>query len=196
MMKEQGANYYDQVANKYPVYGAHYTEYRKWFPLLLLVADRLIYNKNHRIVDLGCGAGHLAELLFDFGFTSYVGLDFSEEMLKLARRRGLPYEFRHCDLNSGNWNDYAGDYTCVIATEFVEHVEKDLGILNLIESNTRVMLTTTNEPGIEHVRVFKDESDVHERYNHLFSTMGVTSFKNMLLPWGWQVFYIIDGITK
>jgi 2-polyprenyl-3-methyl-5-hydroxy-6-metoxy-1,4-benzoquinol methylase len=189
---EQKASYYDEVVKNHPVYRGHYTAYRKWFPLLLLVTDRLIYNKHQAILDLGCGAGHLAHLMYDYGFLNYKGIDFSKEMLKAADTRGLPFDFVLADLNEFDFNTI--DYDTIVATEFIEHVDNDLSILSKIRSGAKVLLTTTNEPGKEHVRTFPNEQSVYDRYSHLFSYIGVTSFRNMMCQWGWQVFYVIEGI--
>jgi SAM-dependent methyltransferase len=39
------------------------------------------------VLDLGCGPGRVAEAVIEAGAASYVGVDFSPEMLALARRR-------------------------------------------------------------------------------------------------------------
>jgi ubiquinone/menaquinone biosynthesis C-methylase UbiE len=40
-----------------------------------------------RVLDLGCGSGRVAEEVLDAGAADYVGIDFSESMLELARGR-------------------------------------------------------------------------------------------------------------
>jgi demethylmenaquinone methyltransferase/2-methoxy-6-polyprenyl-1,4-benzoquinol methylase len=54
------------------------------------VVDRL--HAGEDVLDLGCGTGDLALLAADKG-CRVVGLDFSEEMLEIARRRGLHLEW-------------------------------------------------------------------------------------------------------
>jgi SAM-dependent methyltransferase len=39
------------------------------------------------VLDVGCGSGRIAELVLDAGAGHYVGIDFAEEMLALARAR-------------------------------------------------------------------------------------------------------------
>jgi SAM-dependent methyltransferase len=39
------------------------------------------------VLDVGCGPGRVAEALLEAGAAKYVGIDFSAEMLALARRR-------------------------------------------------------------------------------------------------------------
>lgn len=52
-----------------------------------------------RVLDAGCGAGHLAEELVDRGAT-VVGLDVSSEMLAYARERAPDADFVRADLGS------------------------------------------------------------------------------------------------
>ena len=44
-----------------------------------------------RVLDVGCGSGRIAEHVLDAGASEYVGVDFSEPMLDIARRRLEPY---------------------------------------------------------------------------------------------------------
>ena len=58
------------------------------------------------VLDLGCGNGSLARTLSQQGFNgSYLGLDFSEGLLSVARQ-GLPrnYTFLQVDLTSPGWD--------------------------------------------------------------------------------------------
>ncbi len=44
------------------------------------------YGSPH-VLDVGCGSGRIAELVLEAGAGHYVGIDFAEEMLALARTR-------------------------------------------------------------------------------------------------------------
>src|SRR5438477_3404090 len=43
--------------------------------------------ENPRVLDVGCGSGRIGELVLEAGTARYVGIDFSEPMLELARAR-------------------------------------------------------------------------------------------------------------
>ena len=45
-----------------------------------------------RVLDVGCGSGRVAELVLEHGAGAYVGVDFSEPMLDLARDRLQRFE--------------------------------------------------------------------------------------------------------
>lgn len=45
-----------------------------------------VFNPNDSLLELGCGAGRIALGLWDIGYTKVLGVDFSREMIKAARR--------------------------------------------------------------------------------------------------------------
>jgi SAM-dependent methyltransferase len=47
-----------------------------------------------RVLDVGCGSGRIAEHVLEHGAAEYVGIDFSEPMLELARERLGRFEGR------------------------------------------------------------------------------------------------------
>ena len=53
------------------------------------------------VLDLGCGPGRVGEAVLDAGAGSYVGVDFSRNMLELARERLARFE--HVELVDGNF---------------------------------------------------------------------------------------------
>lgn len=65
-----------------------------------------------RIMDLGCGNGELAFALAEQGYQGkYLGIDFSAELLKIARERvsGHPqFNFFQSDLSEPDWYKMAG----------------------------------------------------------------------------------------
>jgi SAM-dependent methyltransferase len=47
-----------------------------------------------RLLDVGCGSGRIGEFVLQAGASHYVGVDFSEPMIELARARLAPYSDR------------------------------------------------------------------------------------------------------
>lgn len=63
------------------------------------VVDLLGPEPDERILDLGCGTGHLTRRIADSG-AEVIGLDSSESMLESARREHPDLTFRHGDARS------------------------------------------------------------------------------------------------
>ena len=88
--------------------------------------------KEARILDLGCGSGALAlELAAQGQRGSYLGLDFSEEELEIARetvkrvpRSDFGVGFESADLLDGRWaiGLAEGSFDAVLAFAFLHHI--------------------------------------------------------------------------
>jgi len=78
------------------------------------------------ILDLGCGNGQLGRELARLGYTgAYVGLDFSDGLLSVARQ-GLPENFTYhrADLSSPGWDEALEKrtFTLVLAFAVLHHL--------------------------------------------------------------------------
>ncbi|SEL95846.1 Methyltransferase domain-containing protein [Maribacter orientalis] len=76
LYNENLARVYDEIYQGFIDYRAEYEFYKN------LCLD---YNSN-RILEIACGTGNLAKS-FTSDFSTYVGLDFSESMLKIAKKK-------------------------------------------------------------------------------------------------------------
>lgn len=52
-----------------------------------LAVDTVRSFSDPRVLDVGCGSGRIGELVIEAGVARYVGIDFAEPMLELARTR-------------------------------------------------------------------------------------------------------------
>jgi 2-polyprenyl-3-methyl-5-hydroxy-6-metoxy-1,4-benzoquinol methylase len=52
-----------------------------------LAADTVGEYEQPRVLDVGCGSGRIAEFVLEAGASHYVGIDFSEPMIEMARLR-------------------------------------------------------------------------------------------------------------
>ncbi len=59
-----------------------------------LAADTVAEYDRARVLDVGCGSGRIGEFVLDAGASHYVGIDFSEPMIDLARERLARYQDR------------------------------------------------------------------------------------------------------
>ena len=96
------------------------------------------------ILDLGCGMGHYSNYMFNKGF-SVVGVDFSSEMIKLAKQINNNIEFiEHdiCDLSFLNGRKFDG----IVIAYVLQHLSKDevltlfRNIENLVKDESKMLL--------------------------------------------------------
>jgi ubiquinone/menaquinone biosynthesis C-methylase UbiE len=85
---------YDSIAEPYAARFCDELD-RKPFDRDLL--DRLADRMTGTVADIGCGPGHIGRRLADRGL-DVVGIDVSEGMLTVARRRNPSVRFEHADV--------------------------------------------------------------------------------------------------
>jgi len=139
-----------------------------------VIADRVRQAGAKRILDIGCGPGQVACLLRDIGVPQYKGLDFSPARLARAREVCPEFEFVAADVfQDDSLESYP--YDCVLMMEFLEHIERDLDVLQRVCPGTSVLATVPNFPAAGHVRHFADPREVEARYRPLFERLSVTA---------------------
>jgi len=107
---------YDAIAQRY---AAIFDKDLSDIPYL----DRFLsyVRKGGKILDLGCGTGRLTRHLADRGF-EVVGVDFSEEMLKIARRNHRGIKFVYGDMRKIKFSK--GSFDAVSVAYSLFHLEK------------------------------------------------------------------------
>ena len=144
------------------------------------------------MLDIGCGVGGLATLLRDKGLEGYCGVDFSA--VRLAQARKICPEFRFVEADAFTTDLFETlDYDAVLSLEFLEHVERDIEILNKIKSGTRFMGTVPNFPHASHVRHFQDIEQVRTRYQQCFESLSVDWLVENEQG---KTFYLLDGLIR
>jgi 2-polyprenyl-3-methyl-5-hydroxy-6-metoxy-1,4-benzoquinol methylase len=161
--KEQSKEFYDDRFSRASHWKEHYSSSR-YFTMWKGVADILLANDTFKILEIGCGPGQLANLLYDSGIINYVGVDFSSEAIQLARLLCPNYTFMESNVTDSSLL-FESDYNCLIATEFLEHIEKDLEVIEKIKSNTIIIASVPNFTSVAHVRFFTSIDSVLERYS-------------------------------
>ena len=116
-------------------------------PLLELIVQKALPSSSTlRILDLGCGNGHLSYLIAQQGY-EVVGIDDSESGIKFARLSYPNCQFIQSSIYdlSGN-NDLETSFDVVISAEVIEHLlyPKELvrAAKKCLKPNGRLILTT------------------------------------------------------
>ncbi|MBO1223360.1 MAG: class I SAM-dependent methyltransferase [Candidatus Scalindua sediminis] len=85
---------------------------RNWLPT----------NKEERILDIGCGEGHLLAALAKWGYTNVQGLELRTEAVSICSQRGL-------NVKLGNAIEYLKSHTnefqMIFAIDVIEHLTKE-----------------------------------------------------------------------
>lgn len=127
-----------------------------------LVVDRI--RDGDVVVDLGCGAGHLAQMTTRAKDVRYRGYDFSEAALALARKRAPTAAFFRWDASREPVPHPTRLPTTYVSTEFMEHVADDLGVLRQIPAGASVIITVPSRDDPGHVRFFATLKEAKARY--------------------------------
>jgi SAM-dependent methyltransferase len=186
---ERQKEFYDAMYSRTDDYRQHYT-YSRYYFLWCVLLDRVQPADVRCLFELGCGPGQLASFLRDRGLRNYVGVDFSSECIRMAQSACSSFRFVCADVfTSDLFNSL--DYDVVVATEFLEHVEADLVILNRIRPGTRVYGSVPNFPDPGHVRHFRSAEDVRSRYSSSFASFRVDE---LLFGSEGMSFFLFEGV--
>jgi len=169
---EKGPDFYDRTFFEDANWRGHYTQSVDYY-IWTVIVDRVRRRKPRSILEIGCGSGQLAHAIYDSGIVrSYVGFDFAAARLNQARVNVPDYRFEVADAFQTDLYDTV-DYDLVICTEFLEHVERDLTVIERIRRGSRIIGLVPNFAWVSHVRYFKSTDEVAERYGPYFSDFNV-----------------------
>lgn len=115
-------------------------------PTVLARLRRFASGKRLRILDLGCGNGFVARTVADEGH-EVVGVDVSEQGLKLARAAYPEIPFLNCSIYDQNMSLVLRDqFDVVISLEVIEHLHHPRALFaqaaRLLASRGAVLIST------------------------------------------------------
>lgn len=190
--REQGPEYYDEGFLLSKSSRNHYTE-SNHYSLWTVLVDRLTRAKVESVLDIGCGSGQLALFLRDKGLTRYRGIDFSTNKIEWARKICPEFDFVAADVFKTDLL-HSHDYDTVVSTEFLEHVEQDLDVVEKIRPGTHFYGTVPNFPAPSHVRHFTSIQEVYDRYGRYFQAFSVDEILGVRFIAKNSKFYLMEGI--
>lgn len=189
--RERGPKWYDESFENNEHWRQHYTQSR-YYPLWAVISDRITRSGAKSVLDVGCGSGQLASLLRDKGLSHYLGFDFSPSRIEWAKNICPEFDFLVADaLETSLFHTHY--YDAVVSTEFLEHVERDIEIIEKVSAGSLFYASVPNFPYKSHVRHFESTEQIHQRYSEYFERFRVDVF-----PTGKQgrVFYVLEGIKR
>ena len=169
------SSYYDAVFAESPKYAVSGQE-SEYAAVWDRVVAGLRAQQAQRILDLGCGPGQFAQYLSAaWPEVQYTGLDFSAVAVTKARQRCPQHLFEQRELPVTDFTNLP-DFDTVVCTEVLEHVENDREILAALPAGTAISASVPNFDAFGHVRLFRDEAEVRQRYGVLFDGLEVEAF--------------------
>jgi 2-polyprenyl-3-methyl-5-hydroxy-6-metoxy-1,4-benzoquinol methylase len=111
-------------------------------------SDVLPANRDARILDLGCGMGHLLYYLSRKGYELASGIDVSPELAEYAARAGLRVE--HSEDPVEVLRSRPGQYDLIFMKDVIEHLPRDVvvptvrAILDALKPGGRAVIETEN----------------------------------------------------
>jgi SAM-dependent methyltransferase len=188
--REMPSFYYDEAFSRKPDFQVPFYK-SSYYPTWLLVVDRLRRYGCERILDVGCGPGQFAQLCDDWGFQSYVGIDFSAVALDMARAKAPRFEFRVGDIKDKATYEGIG-FNAIVCMEVLEHIDDDGAVISCFPEGVRCLMTVPNFPYRSHVRHFETEGAVMERYGGYFTEFTVRRIKGVRAET--EQFYLMDAV--
>lgn len=188
-------SFYDKHFQTDPDYAKHYSQSR-YYGLWQMVVERLYKIEKPRILEFGCGPGLFAEMLQDRSFWDYVGIDFSPVAIAMAKTKSRQ-DFICADFfdakpvstpNAIFETVFDVGYNVVLALEVLEHLDHDLKLVERIRPGSRVIFTVPQFGAPSHVRVFKTEESVLDRYSPFLDEVVITKVKTH--------YFILEGRRK
>lgn len=202
MGKLQPAGYYDAIYAD-PKYGYqnHWSKshYRRLWAFVIGAISAMLHGKEKPyILELGCGPGQFATMLFEkLGgadkFYRYKGLDFSSEAIKIAESLFMRERFPEPLFAEANCLDPITyqkhdfkDASIIIAMEIFEHTD-DIFIISNLPAGKEIIVTVPDFDDPAHIRHFKSEEEVRNRYSKSIEIGKVIKFER---------WYVFTGTTK
>ena len=181
MRIEKGNDYYDMVYNKYDHYSLSVDAlHSRYIWLYKRILNKL--TKHDNVLEMGCGTGHFAELMLNEGYNYTLGFDFSEVGIGMCRKR-CPYGNFLVD-SVYEFPFDAFEYDTVVSLEVMEHIEKDIEVLQKIPMGKRILFSVPGYDDQAHVRFFANAEEIEERFSKIFTEFRVETIGKV---------YIIDA---
>jgi len=115
-------------------------------------------------MDLGCGPGYFAEVLYSDGYMNYLGVDFSTVCIEKAQERVPMLQFMPGDLYDKWIQEKFAEFDFFFALEVLEHLKRDKEVIGAIPSGKKVIISVPNNDGQGHVRIFGGVGEMQKWY--------------------------------
>lgn len=181
--------------NKQQTKMAHNAIAQKYYELYkddktdLVYFDEFLRHCKNKILDLGCGMGHYSNYVYNKGF-KVTGIDFSEEMIKIAKNNNSDINFLVsdiCNLDVLQSEKYDG----IIIAYVLQHLSKNEvyelfnDIKNYLEKDAKLLLFLR-----EGQSILEEEEPIDNGYKYIINEYTEDEIKSLLNNNGWEIIRI------
>lgn len=187
MGQEQPADFYDKMYVRHEKYYGDFTKHSCFKCGLWPAAVEHLSDKDG-VLELGCGSGQFAQYVYTkINPLYYLGVDFSPVAIEMAIEKAPQAMFIMRDVVEYPQELKILDYNTLVALEFLEHIDADLEVLQNIKAKGNKIKSITSVPDFNspgHVRHFKTEQKIHNRYGSIIENLKVEYFGGRWLMTG------------
>jgi 2-polyprenyl-3-methyl-5-hydroxy-6-metoxy-1,4-benzoquinol methylase len=182
MGTEQKSEYYDKAFSKDPRYSGFYKELAH-FPVFQIALAYLKEMDRPYVMELGCGTGQFAQFIWERGIREYLGVDFSEKAIEIAKKLS-PQLFKVADISTV---EIPPEFDTFVLLEVLEHIEKDLEVLRRIPEGKKIIFSVPRFDDPAHVRHFTSKQEVEFRFQNVMRIEDLMKYQN---------WYIVNGVRN
>lgn len=148
--------------------------------------DLFLKECESKILDLGCGMGHYSNYMFDKGF-EVIGIDFSENMLHIARQINPSIKFicsDICDLSALKKEKFDG----VVLAYVLQHLSKKEVNLLFESLNQYLNLNSKILIFLREGNEIKEEIEpIDTKYKYIINEYSKDEISDILKHNGWKI---------
>lgn len=162
--------YMDKRFAEWQEYTWHYSKLSPFILQMFQTAMDWIgtQEKDIPIYEIGCGSGQFANMLFDNGYLSYTGIDFSRQAIELAKKANSEYANRFiCGDAFECLSKYTDKEGLFVLFEVLEHMKKDVELLDMLPPGSKVVFSVPDFKSFNHIRTFASGEEIQSRYHML-----------------------------
>jgi len=148
-------------------------------------------DRNQKILEIGCSAGYLLEILKKYSFQNLFGIDISREAVELCRKKGIDQVFQ---MDAADPKFSNNEFDLIIASDILEHMPDDVAAMKkwykILKPGGKLIVFT---PAFNFLWTEHDEINHHfSRYTKkkLSEIFRVTGFATLRISyWNFILFF-------
>lgn len=145
-----------------------------YHPLYIAAVKAILAGGGRRVLEVGCGSGTLAQMVIEEGL-DYRGFDYARTAIAKALQRNPNAKFAWGDATADG--PYAEPYDTILCCEVLEHIRQDLDVIKQWRPGCNVVCSVPNYDYESHVRFFRNEKEVLDRYSDVIAFDSIERLK-------------------